>query len=115
MNEAPRHVVGLIGADIAPSLSPALHEREADELGLRYVTELLRHARPLGCRTLDGAAMAVFQAALSFTLFTGIEPNRERVPRHFAQLAEDNPAGAASAPLLASPRASLDSNTEERP
>jgi shikimate dehydrogenase len=78
-------------------------------------TELLRHARRLGCRTLDGGAMAVFQAALSFALFTGIEPNRERMLRHFAELAEDDPAGAASAPLLASPRASLDSNTEERP
>lgn len=31
------YVVGLIGAEIGPSLSPALHEREADELGLRYV------------------------------------------------------------------------------
>lgn len=29
-------VVGLIGAGIGPSLSPALHEREGRELGLRY-------------------------------------------------------------------------------
>jgi shikimate dehydrogenase len=34
-----RHVVGLIGADIGPSLTPPLHEREAQELGLRYVYE----------------------------------------------------------------------------
>ena len=27
-------IVGLIGADIGPSLSPALHEREAEELGV---------------------------------------------------------------------------------
>lgn len=35
--EEPGYLVGLIGSGIAPSLSPALHEREADELGLRYV------------------------------------------------------------------------------
>ena len=49
-------------------------------------TELLRHARELGCRTLDGGGMAVFQAALSFALFTGREPDRERMLRHFAAL-----------------------------
>jgi shikimate dehydrogenase len=52
-------------------------------------TELLRHARQLGCRTLDGGGMAVFQAALSFELFTGVQPDRERMLRHFAVLAED--------------------------
>ena len=31
----PRHRVGLIGAGIGPSLSPALHEREAQHLGLQ--------------------------------------------------------------------------------
>lgn len=31
------YLVGLVGAGIAPSLSPALHEREADELGIRYL------------------------------------------------------------------------------
>ena len=49
-------------------------------------TELLRCARELGCRTLDGGGMAVFQAADSFELFTGVEPDRERMLRHFAEL-----------------------------
>ena len=52
-------------------------------------TELLRHARQLGCRTLDGGGMAVFQAARSFALFTGREPDRERMLRHFAALIGD--------------------------
>ena len=52
-------------------------------------TPLLRIARELGCRTLDGGGMAVFQAADAFRLFTGIEPNRERMLRHFAQLVEE--------------------------
>ena len=37
--------------------------------------------------------MAVFQAAGSFELFTGVEPDRERMLRHFAELAE--PVGGA--------------------
>jgi shikimate dehydrogenase len=50
-------------------------------------TELLRRARELGCPTLDGGGMAVFQAADSFELFTGLEPDRDRMLRHFAELA----------------------------
>jgi shikimate dehydrogenase len=50
-------------------------------------TDLLRHAREIGCRTLDGGGMAVFQAADSFELFTGLEPDRDRMLRHFAELA----------------------------
>ena len=51
-------------------------------------TELLRRAREAGCRTLDGGGMVVFQAAASFALFTGLEPDRERMLRHFARLVE---------------------------
>jgi shikimate dehydrogenase len=54
-------------------------------------TELLRHARERGCRTLDGGGMAVNQAALSFALFTGVEPDRERMERHFRELAAQTP------------------------
>ncbi|MEJ7617917.1 MAG: shikimate dehydrogenase [Pyrinomonadaceae bacterium] len=46
-------------------------------------TELLRRARALGCRTLDGGRMAVYQAAEAFRLFTGIAPDRERMLQHF--------------------------------
>jgi len=49
-------------------------------------TELLRAARRLGCRVLDGGGMAVFQAADSFRLFTGIDPDAERMLTHFATL-----------------------------
>jgi shikimate dehydrogenase len=51
-------------------------------------TELLRRAREAGCRTLDGGGMVVFQAAEAFALFTGREPDRERMLRHFARLVE---------------------------
>lgn len=35
------YLIGLVGSGIGPSLSPALHEREAAELGLRYTYRLL--------------------------------------------------------------------------
>jgi shikimate dehydrogenase len=57
-------------------------------------TELLVRAREAGCRTLDGGGMVVFQAAASFELFTGVEPDRGRMLRHFAELAERPAAGA---------------------
>ena len=49
-------------------------------------TELLRVARAKGCRTLDGGGMAVFQAVGAFRLFTGVEPDAERMMRHFLSM-----------------------------
>lgn len=49
-------------------------------------TALLRAARCIGCRTLDGGGMAVFQAVEAFRLFTGVKPDHERMLRHFVQL-----------------------------
>jgi shikimate dehydrogenase len=59
-------------------------------------TALLRAARTVGCRTLDGGGMAVFQAVEAFRLFTGIAPDPERMLRHFATLREgSSTAGSA--------------------
>lgn len=52
-------------------------------------TELLRDARALGCRTLDGGGMAVFQAVDAFRLITGIVPDAERMQRHFRAMGGD--------------------------
>jgi shikimate dehydrogenase len=46
-------------------------------------TALLKAARRLGCRTLDGGGMAVFQAAHAFRHFCGIEPDAERMLEGF--------------------------------
>lgn len=51
-------------------------------------TELLRTARALGCATLDGGGMAVFQAVDAFRLFTGREPDSTRMLADIAELAE---------------------------
>lgn len=55
-------------------------------------TELLRAARALGCATLDGGGMAVFQAVGAFRLFTGLEPDAERMLRHFKAMVAARPA-----------------------
>jgi shikimate dehydrogenase len=49
-------------------------------------TELLRAARAAGCRTLDGSGMAVHQAVEAFRLFSGLEPDAERMHRHFVAM-----------------------------
>lgn len=51
-------------------------------------TELLRVARAKGCATLDGSGMAVFQAVAAFRLFTGIEPDAQRMMRTFRSMDE---------------------------
>jgi shikimate dehydrogenase len=58
----------------------------ADIVYFPLETELLRQARMLGCRTLDGGGMTVFQAAEAFRLFTGVKPDIERMLRHFAAM-----------------------------
>lgn len=49
-------------------------------------TALLRAATAAGCRTLPGAGMAIFQAVRAFELITGVEPDADKMARHFAQL-----------------------------
>ncbi|WP_065257549.1 shikimate dehydrogenase [Pseudomonas bananamidigenes] len=49
-------------------------------------TELLRNARALGCRTLDGGNMAVFQAVKAFELFSGVAPDAQRMLAHFQSM-----------------------------
>ena len=63
----------------------------ADIVYFPLETELLRRARSLGCRTMSGAGMAVFQAVGAYRLFTGREPDVDRMFQHF------NAAGEASA------------------
>lgn len=49
-------------------------------------TALLQAARAAGCRTLDGGHMAVHQAAHTFALVTGREPDVERMFVSFTRL-----------------------------
>jgi shikimate dehydrogenase len=47
-------------------------------------TELLTKARALGCQTLDGSPMNIFQGAQAFELFTGLHPDAERMLARFS-------------------------------
>lgn len=58
----------------------------ADIVYFPLETELLREARARGCRTMSGGGMAVFQAVEAFWLFTGLEPDAERMRRHFGSM-----------------------------
>lgn len=49
-------------------------------------TQLLKDARELGCHTLDGTRMAIHQAVDAFRLFTGLEPDVERMRQTFLSL-----------------------------
>ncbi len=78
----------------AELLRPALWVAEVVYRPLR--TALVATAQERGCRVLDGGHMAVFQAADAFRLFTGIDPDTERMLRHFATLTGDAPAESAT-------------------
>jgi shikimate dehydrogenase len=49
-------------------------------------TALLRAARALGCRTVDGGGMAIFQGTEAFRLFTGVAPDPDVFFATFASL-----------------------------
>ncbi|WP_306319529.1 MULTISPECIES: shikimate dehydrogenase [unclassified Streptomyces] len=79
------YLVGLIGEGIGPSLSPALHEREADRQGLRYLYRRLDIAelgvRPEGVGELLRAARAVGFDGLNVT-----HPCKQLVIEHLDEL-----------------------------
>jgi len=60
-------------------------------------TELLKRARALGARTIDGGGMAVFQAVAAFRHFTGLEPDSDRMLAHFAEMrAQERPSASTT-------------------
>ena len=82
IHATPAGMAGHPGMAIEPEfLRPEMWV--ADIVYFPLETGLLRAARQRGCRTLDGGGMAVLQAAQAFRLFTGIEPDRERMLAQF--------------------------------
>jgi shikimate dehydrogenase len=79
---------GMLGHPGLP-FDPSLLRSEMWVAEIVYVpleTELLRAARRLGCRTLDGGGMAVWQAVEAFEHFTGIKPDAQRMEAHFRRM-----------------------------
>lgn len=82
VNTTPMGMAKLPGMPIPKALlRPALWVAEIVYFPLE--TELLREARAIGCRTLDGGNMAVFQAVKAFELFSGVEADAQRMLDHF--------------------------------
>jgi shikimate dehydrogenase len=88
VNATPVGMAGHPGLPVPPAF---LHADQwvADVVYRPLRTELLRAARALGCRTVDGGGMVVFQAAEAMRLFTGRRPDAERMYRHFLELTAD--------------------------
>ena len=60
-------------------------------------TELVSAATALGCDVLDGGQMLVAQAADTFALLTGVDPDASRMRRHLDDLIEQRDLAAATA------------------
>ena len=88
INATPIGMVGHPGMPVSPDLLRAALW-VADVIYFPLETELLRTARSMGCRTLDGGGMAVFQAAEAFRLFTEPTADVARMLRHFAAMGLD--------------------------
>jgi shikimate dehydrogenase len=82
VNTTPVGMAKYPGLPFAPNLLSPRHW-VADIIYFPTETELLRLARRLGCRTLSGLGMAVNQAVRAFELFTGVQPDRAAMVRHF--------------------------------
>lgn len=98
-------LVGLVGTGIGPSLTPPLHEREADELGIRYLYRRLDLDR-LGLRAeaigdlLDAVRLAGYDG-LNVT-----HPCKQLVIPHLDELSPDAAAlGAVNTVVLRDGRA----------
>jgi shikimate dehydrogenase len=82
VNATPMGMAAHPGLPVPPGLlRPDLWV--ADVVYFPIETAFLRAARERGCRTMSGGGMAVFQAAAAFRLFTGREPDAERMIAHF--------------------------------
>lgn len=90
--------VGMLKLPGMPLPAALLHKGlwVADIVYFPLETELLRTARAMGCRTLDGGGMAVFQAVGAFRLFTGREPDAARMLCHFAEMSAGGAAARAA-------------------
>jgi shikimate dehydrogenase len=83
VNATPVGMAKLPGTPLPAALLRPAHW-VADIVYFPLETELLRRARALGCRTLSGEGMAVWQAVRAFEHFTGMKPDVDRMKAAFA-------------------------------
>jgi len=80
--------IGMNGHDGMPLDGSLIRPRHwvSDVVYFPLETELIAHARALGCRVVPGGGMAVGQAIGSFELFTGRPADPERMAHRFEEL-----------------------------
>jgi shikimate dehydrogenase len=87
-SSAGRFVVGLIGSGVGSSLSPALHEREADELGLRYLYQLI-DIEELGVAAEDIGGLLTDARRMGFAGLNITHPCKQTVLPSLDELSAD--------------------------
>lgn len=83
--------IGMFSHPGMPLDPAALHPRlwVADIVYRPAETALIQAARTLGCAVMPGKAMAVGQAADTFQLVTGLQPDRDRMRKHLDALIDE--------------------------
>lgn len=94
------HLVGLVGDGVLPSLSPAMHEAEADHHGLRYLYRPLDLA-VMGRAPEDVGAILHEGAALGYSAFNITHPCKQLVLDALNEVSDDTRRlGAANTVLV---------------
>lgn len=94
------HLVGLVGDGVLPSLSPAMHEAEADHLGLRYLYRPL-DIEAMGRAPEDVGPILREARALGYTAFNITHPCKQLVLEALDEMSEDTRRlGAANTVLV---------------
>jgi shikimate dehydrogenase len=78
------------GLPVDPALLRA-SQWVADVIYFPIETELLRQARRIGCRAINGGGMVVFQAVEAFRLISGHKAVASRMQAHFEELSGTRP------------------------
>lgn len=85
---AQSYLVGLIGDGVVPSLTPSLHEHEADAHGLRYLYRPV-DLSVLGKQPEDVGALLRAGAQLGFNAFNITHPCKQLVLEHLDEISEN--------------------------
>jgi shikimate dehydrogenase len=108
---AHRFLVGLIGAGLEPSLSPALHELEADHLGLRYLYQRI-DLDELGLDADSVGALLDEARRMGFRGVNVTHPCKQAVLPHLDELAEPARILGAVNTVVFDPAGSVGHNTD---
>lgn len=109
--EGLSHLVGLVGSGIGPSLTPALHEREGDARGMRYLYRRL----DLDALGLGAADVGRVLDAARLTGFSGLNvthPAKQTVLAHLDHVDDAAAALGAVNTVVFTARGAVGHNTD---